>query len=77
NRVVLSTHSDYLVKKLINLMLRDKKESGQTKTQVSVYIFNNGGAKKIDDFTDEDGDGTVNFDAPSIALNEEYYSLID
>lgn len=77
NRLVLSTHSDYLVKKLINLLLKDKRDSGSKGTDVSVYIFKDGGAQKIDDITNEDGDGTLNFDGPSISLNEEYYSLID
>lgn len=77
NRVVVSTHSDYLVKKLINLMLADEKNDKLHNPNVGVYYFKSGTVKKIDRLTDENSEGTINFDATSISLNEEYYSLID
>lgn len=77
NRVVLSTHSDYLIKKLINLLLKDQKLKIPENPDVSIYMFKNGSATRINDITSEDGDGTMNFDSSSILLNEEYYSLMD
>lgn len=77
NRVILSTHSDYLIKKLINLLLKDQKLKLPENPDVSIYMFKNGSATRINDITSEDGDGTMNFDSSSILLNEEYYSLMD
>ncbi|VDG32761.1 hypothetical protein [Lactobacillus brevis] [Lactiplantibacillus mudanjiangensis] len=74
---VLSTHSDYLVKALINNMLKSKLEGHpETAESVSVYQFKDGTIEDLGDISDEQSN-LDNFDATTDAINDEYYDLME
>ncbi|MFC6165353.1 AAA family ATPase [Lactiplantibacillus dongliensis] len=75
--VVISTHSDYLVKELMNLMLADKvKENTATSQLVRVYNFEASTITDLGDITDDDVE-LANFDITTDQINNRYYGLID
>ncbi|USJ87353.1 AAA family ATPase [Lactiplantibacillus pentosus] len=73
-KIVISTHSDYLVKALINLMLADKLATRPAYQHVSVYDFNNQQIHRIDDILTAD---MGNFDTTTNEINRTYYDLLD
>lgn len=74
SKLVISTHSDYMVKELINKLL-ETKLSNDTSKRVTVYQFENGSATKLNDISSEDT--LNNFDDSTNKINAEYYDLID
>ncbi|MBU7566117.1 AAA family ATPase, partial [Levilactobacillus brevis] len=78
-RVVVSTHSDYFIKALINDILASKvadkeKHIGMT-TDVSIYEFTNNSVRQLGDLTDETA--FTNFDETTDKINTRYYDLLD
>ena len=73
--LVVSTHSDYYVKQIINCVLKDKL-NGQENNEISVYEFKNGTAIKINDIFKID-ESVNNFDDTTREINDEYYEIID
>lgn len=78
--ITMSTHSDYLVKSLINLMLADRLAQGtghETFYQhVAVYQFQNGSVTRLADISDPDN-ALDNFDQTTLAINDEYRQLME
>lgn len=78
--VIISTHSDLLVKKVQNIILKNELDSvsnldGLTKSNVNIYDFKDGAIHKVDIFNDnlvfENFNSTIN------SLEEEYLDLLD
>lgn len=74
-RLVVSTHSDYYVKQLINCVLKDKL-NGQENNEINVYEFKDGTATKLNNIFDID-EPVNNFDNTTRKINNEYYDIID
>lgn len=84
NHVVISTHSDYLVKELLNKILEsklgDKQNHVGIRSRVSVYEFKDGSVRDLGDISEEedfdDPDQTFeNFDQTTVAINDRYDDL--
>jgi len=84
NHVVISTHSDYLVKELLNKILESKLGDKQShvgiRNHVSVYEFKGGSVRDLGDISEEedfdDPDQTFdNFDQTTVAINDRYDDL--
>lgn len=76
--VVISTHSDYIVKELVNQILQSKVSDPQHRGQaehVSVYEFTSAGVKNLGDISQEEVFG--NFDQTTDQINQRYYELMD
>lgn len=75
--VIISTHSDFLMKKLLNIALRNKIErnDGVKKDNTKVYEVSDGLVTEIDFFNDEVS--FDNFDKNFDILNQEYMDLLD
>lgn len=78
--IVISTHSDYLVKELINCLLSSKLADtthhvGMSK-QVSVYEFSDTGVKNLGDISDQNQEELLNFDQTTDEINDHYYELL-
>ena len=78
-RVVVSTHSDYFIKALINDILAskvaDKEKHIGTTADVSIYEFTNNSVRRLEDLTDEAA--FTNFDETTDKINTRYYDLLD
>lgn len=74
-RLVISTHSDYFIKELINCVLKDKI-NGEKNRRVNVYEFKNGSANKINNIFKVD-EPVENFDAITRKINSDYYEITD
>lgn len=74
-RLVVSTHSDYYVKQLINCVLKDKL-NGQENSEINVYEFKDGMATKLNNIFNID-EPVNNFDNTTREINNEYYDIID
>ncbi|MFD1454927.1 AAA family ATPase [Levilactobacillus lanxiensis] len=79
--VVISTHSDYLVKELINLMLEskiaNKKQHVGMSKSVSVYEFSDSGVRDLGDISSPNQAGLANFDHTTDEINNHYYDLLE
>lgn len=76
--LVISTHSDYFIKSLVNELLKDelKVKSGEKESQnVSVFQFIDHSVQNIPDLTSEDSD-LSNFDSITDQINNEYFMLL-
>ncbi|MFD1550048.1 AAA family ATPase [Levilactobacillus fuyuanensis] len=77
--VVVSTHSDYVVKELVNQMLTDKVDSElgnqQSAENVSVYEFAKDGVTDLGDISARET--FANFDETTDNINQRYYQLLD
>jgi len=77
--VVVSTHSDYVVKELVNQMLTDKADSElgnqQYAENVSVYEFAKDGVTDLGDISERET--FANFDETTDNINQRYYQLLD
>lgn len=75
--VIISTHSDFLMKKLLNIVLDNKlnKNKGVSSENTKIYEVTNGSINEIDFFGDDGG--FENFDKHFDKLNEEYLNLLD
>ena len=74
-KFIISTHSDYFTKELINCVLKDRL-NGQENNEVNVYEFKNGTATKINNIFNID-EPVNNFDDTTREINKEYYKLVD
>jgi len=79
--VVVTTHSDYLVKELINQVLASKltdsyKHVGMA-DKVSVYEFSDSGVKNLGDISSQNQAGLANFDRVTDEINNRYYDLVE
>lgn len=82
-KIILSTHSDYLIKATTNILLENKinekpSEFGRkrlTDKHVSCYSFTRKKIKYIDSLTG--AKFISNFDDPNQMLESEYYNLLD
>ena len=76
--MILSTHSSYITRKLLNLLIENENLPEQSKSiskeNVNIYEIKEGKIKQIDLI--ESQDFIENFDTVSLALDEEYYKLI-
>lgn len=76
--MILSTHSSYITRKLLNLLIENENFPEQSKSiskeNVNIYEIKEGKIKQIDLI--ESQDFIENFDTVSLALDEEYYKLI-
>lgn len=75
-RMVMSTHSDYMVKQLINCVLHGKIVGTDFSSQISVYNFSNNKIEKLDDLFEPNA-SIESFDSVTDSINNEYYELID
>ncbi|TGD18040.1 AAA family ATPase [Levilactobacillus suantsaiihabitans] len=73
--VVMVTHSDYLVKELVNLILQAKVAGSAEAGQVVVYEFTAGGVRNLGDISV--AESLSNFDDTTDAINQRYYQLLD
>ncbi|MGH0927841.1 AAA family ATPase [Bacillus pacificus] len=76
--IIISTHSDFLMKKIQNIVLQNELEeenTGLNKESLKIYQFENGTVKLVDMFDDhsvfENFNGTVEL------LEDEYLDLLD
>lgn len=76
-KVIISTHSDFLMKKLLNIALDNhvNKKNGVSKENTKVYEVIEGSIEEID-FFGETAE-FENFDKYFDQLNEEYMNLLD
>ena len=72
---VVSTHSDYYLKALINEVLADRLAGNEQAKQIAVYEFTNDGVRPLPDlFNDSINDS---FDDVTNAINARYYDLME
>lgn len=74
-QLVISTHSDYFIKELINCVLKDKVK-GESNNEVNVYEFKDGSANNVNNIFNIE-EPVENFDDTTRKINDEYYELID
>lgn len=76
-KMVLSTHSGFIARKLINIVLKNSDEKSRSfkNEQLSIYETSGGQVKKINLL--EEHSYLKNFDETSLELDEEYFSLIE
>lgn len=75
-KVIISTHSDFLMKKLINIVLKNnlyKDSNGINESNTKVYDVANGTISKIDYFNEDES--YDNFESNFNLLTEEYIDL--
>jgi len=79
--VVIATHSDYLVKELINQVLASKLTDTYNHVgmadKVSVYEFSSSGVRNLGDISSQDQAGLANFDRVTDEINNRYYDLVE
>ncbi|WP_341778642.1 AAA family ATPase [Levilactobacillus sp. HBUAS70063] len=76
--VVVSTHSDYFIKELVNQVLQSKVDDPHHRgraQQVSVYEFTAAGVKELGDISEREE--FENFDRTTNQINQRYYQLLD
>lgn len=72
---VISTHSDYYLKALINEVLADRLVGNDQAKQIAVYEFTNDGVRSLPNlFNDSINDS---FDDVTNAINDRYYDLME
>ena len=72
---VISTHSDYYLKALINEVLADRLAGNDQAKQIAVYEFTNDGVRPLPNlFNDSINDS---FDDVTNAINDRYYDLME
>lgn len=72
---VISTHSDYYLKALINVVLADRLAGNDQAKQIAVYEFTNDGVRPLPNlFNDSINDS---FDDVTNAINDRYYDLME
>ena len=77
-KVIISTHSDYIIRSFTNYLLSNKvnnKKAQLQYNQVTTYILDENKIKQIDSLINIDNLGI--FDNPSSKLEDEYYLLLD
>ncbi len=74
-QIIISTHSDYLVRAITNELLKDKLNKMNTDETVSTYYFSEKGIKNIGNLTETDF--IENFDQANIKLESEYLDLLE
>lgn len=72
--IIISTHSDYLLRATTNKLLKEKIK-GNDSNFVSTYYFTNEKIEKLGDLTENDF--IENFDNANILLEKEYMSLLN
>lgn len=75
-RSLISTHSDYFVKTIINCGLKDKINKDDFTKKIKVYDFSGNTVKQIDNIFEVDTN-VSNFDKTTDEINDEYFSLVD
>lgn len=75
-RSVISTHSDYFIKKFINNVLQDRVNNFNFSKKINVYDFGVNGVRKLNYIFDVD-EGIDNFDDTTNKINAEYYDLLE
>lgn len=75
-KIVLSTHSSYFIRAIVNNVLKDKLEK-KSEHQVLAYEFAQGSAKNIGDIASDQNASLDNFDAPLRKLDDDYYDLLE
>lgn len=75
-KLLISTHSDYFVKTIINCGLRDMIDKNKFSQKVSVYDFSKNGIQKLNNLFEIDT-SISNFDVTTDEINDEYFSLVD
>lgn len=75
-KLLVSTHSDYLVKTIINCGLKDRVEKNDFPQKINVYNFSKNSIQKLDDIFEIDT-SISNFDETTDEINNEYFSLVD
>lgn len=74
---VMSTHSDYFIKELVNKLLEQKVNGGYDPDQYGFYLLKDGTAENIGDVTDPKNYRMPNFDEASKKVDDEFYNLLD
>lgn len=78
SKVIISTHSSYITRKLLNIVLsQDLKteKSKLKKNKINIYEIKNGKINKVDII--ESQNFIENFDQTSFDLDEEYFKLVN
>ncbi|WP_203639355.1 AAA family ATPase [Levilactobacillus wangkuiensis] len=79
--VVIATHSDYLVKELINQVLASKLTDSykhvEMADKVVVYEFSESGVRNLGDISSQNQAGLANFDRTTDEINNRYYDLLE
>ena len=77
-KIILSTHSNFITRKLLNILLSSHIQKGETnlnRDNVNIYEINNGKIGKFDAI--EEHSFIKNFDDVLDDLDSEYFSLIN
>ena len=77
-KIILSTHSNFITRKLLNILLSShiqKGENNLNRDNVNIYEINNGKIGKFDAI--EEHSFIKNFDDVLDDLDSEYFSLIN
>ncbi|MFS7421258.1 AAA family ATPase [Carnobacterium maltaromaticum] len=72
--VILSTHSDYLVRELVNLELKNQVKENEKVNHISCYYFSDNTINELPSLTDVNY--IENFDDSFIEVENEYYKLL-
>lgn len=75
-RMVISTHSDYFMKALINYVLEDRLHGNDYARKINVYDFSENSVKKLNNVFDIDT-SVDNFDDTTNDINAKYYELVE
>ena len=75
-RMVISTHSDYLIKEIINRGIDSKLNRNKFHELINVYNFSNEKVEKISDIFEIDS-SIDNFDHTTNEINEKFYELVE
>ena len=74
--LVISTHSDYLIKSLMNLMLQDRIDEQNSYKKVSAFQFERGNILKLGNIATDEFDAS-NFDKTTDEINDEFSELVE
>lgn len=75
-RMVISTHSDYFIKEIINRGIESKLNRNKFHELINVYNFSNEKVEKISDIFEIDS-SIDNFDHTTNEINEKFYELVE
>jgi predicted ATPase len=75
-RSVISTHSDYFIKALINCVLSDRINNSEFSNNINVYEFRKDSVEKLDHVFDIN-ESVDNFDDTTNEINAKYYELLE
>lgn len=73
--VILSTHSDYLVRELVNLELKNQLKKNKKEKNISCYYFSDNSINELPPLTDVNY--IENFDDSFVSVENEYYKLLN